>query len=115
MKFRIKAFDNTKKELEIIEDFYRAKNLEDFHIFESVVRPHTRVINWRKGLIDYVVSINYGHKLAAKGTQPGPEWFPFDRDELKLFDSLDYDLHSVFKKDTNQDIADWIGVKNNEI
>jgi hypothetical protein len=110
MKFRIKALDNTKKELEIIENFYRTKNLEDFHIFESVVSSHTRVINWRKGLIDYVVSIDYGHKLIAKVTQPGPEWFPFDRDELKLFDSLDYDLHFLFKKATKQDIADWIGM-----
>lgn len=119
MKFKIKALDtqeedlkNTKKELEIIEDFYRYKydnsKIEQFSIFDSTSKMYTRVVTWKKNNIEYVVSIDYEFKLIAKGTRPGFNWEPFEKDELKLFDLLDYDLHAIFNKDTKQDITDWV-------
>ena len=112
MKVHFKALDNTKKELETIEDFYRAKynndEIEDLSINDSHSKQNFRVITWRKNLIDYIVSIDYEKKLVLKGTQPNLEWEPFEKDELKLFDLLDYDINPIHKKEIKQDVTDWI-------
>lgn len=118
IKLHFKALDNheedlknTKKDLEIIEDFYRAKymsnnDMEDLSIYDSD-RPGIRIVSWKEGVRIYLVSINYEFKQAAKGIQPSMDWTPFEKDELKLFDMLDYELHPVYKKNVKQDITDW--------
>lgn len=112
MKIHFKAQDNTKKELEMIEDFYRAKynndEIEDLSINDPSYKINTFIVKWRKGLIDYVVSLDYEKKLVAKAAQPNLEWALFEKDELKLFDLLDYDINSIHKKEMKQDITDWI-------
>lgn len=116
MKIHFKALDNTKKELETIEDFYRAKynnhKIEDLDIFDSASKMHVRVINWKKDSVEYIVSVDYKQKIIAKATQPNLEWEPFEKDELKLFDLLNYDIHAIHKKKIKQEITDWVNEDN---
>lgn len=121
MKFKIKALDNyeqdlknTKKELEIIEDFYRDKyinnKIENLTIYDSTISGN-RIVRWKDGGTEYVVSINSELKQAAKGIEPNMDWTPFEKDELKLLDMLDYELHPVYKENVKQDIMDWVLMK----
>ena len=126
MKFKIKALDSweedfaqAKKELEIIEDFYRAKynnnEIKDLSIYDSWSAKHIRMISYRKDLFDYVVAVNYqvvsaNHRTINKVAGTTREFVPFDKDELKFFDLLDYDLNSLFKHETGQDITDWVSM-----
>jgi hypothetical protein len=125
MKFKIKSLDSreedfaqVKKELEIIEDFYRAKynnnEIEDLSVYD-VGNNQIRVIKYRKGLIDHKVAIHYevtsaNYRTINKIAGSTREFLPFDKDELKFFDLLDYDLNSLFKHETGQDITDWVSM-----
>ena len=108
MKYKInyKGLDNSKKQLELVEEFYKDK--PDFTQYDSYSSDNVRVINFRENGIGYVVSINYKDKLVVKALQSDLTLMPFTKEELKFFDLLDYYIHEIAVKEIKQEIDDWI-------
>lgn len=118
MKFKIKSLDNheedwanTKRELKIIEDFYITKynknEIEKLSMSDSYTQSNVRIVNWKKNDLILILSIDHEVKTIAKVSKPSKDWEPFEKDELKLFDLLDYNIHFLQQKQTGQEVTDW--------
>jgi hypothetical protein len=124
MKFKIKSLDTTKelreanevsKDLDLIHAFYKNKHkdvvIKNGFENESVAyNPYTQLITWEEKNYFFTVVFNWQDKEVYKELRPYHQFFPFDKDELKLFDALDYTIRDKAMQATEQDITDWINM-----
>jgi hypothetical protein len=124
MKFKIKSLDTIKElreanevnvDLELIENFYMNKHkdvvIQNGFENESVAyNPYTQIISWKENNNLFTVVFNWQDKEVYKEIRPYTQFFPFDKDELKLFDVLDYTISDKASQATKQDIADWVSM-----
>jgi hypothetical protein len=112
MKYKIKykGLDDSKKqlelELELIEKFYRDK--PNFNRYDLILSSETKVIEFTEGTTKVFVSVNYKNKTIVKALYKSLDYVPFTKEELKFFDSLDYEINPAVVKETKQDITDWL-------
>ena len=116
MKYKIKykGLDYLKKQLELeleqVEKFYRDKpnfNRYDLHLSSEAI-----VIEFKEGTTKVIVSVNYKNKTVAKALYESLDFVSFTKEELKFFDSLDYEINPATVKKTGQSITDWVGMED---
>jgi hypothetical protein len=125
MKFKIKSLDDNKelremnevsKDLDLIHAFYKNKHKSIFiqNGFENervAYNPYTQLISWRDDNHLYTIIFNWQDKEVYKEIKPYTQYIPLDKDELKLFDALDYTISDKALQATQQDITDWVLMK----
>jgi hypothetical protein len=121
MKYKIhyKSLDSiTNKEVIInkIKEFYKNKYL----IVEQREYSDLTVFNLKEYLpsflgfeteVKLIVLIIDWYNIDVSLSQ-GAIYKPFTKEELKFFDSLDFDLSKRFADDVEQQITDWVVMKD---
>ena len=119
MKFKIKAFDNTSDRSALIEkvnnflyDLYSEKdNFTGMHMDQdgSQAIIFNIQFNWKiedTFYVSIIWPIKGDFNLVSK-TKYG-EYEPFIKEELRFFDSLDFEIYHPHYTVLKQDIADWV-------
>ena len=109
-KIKFKALDVDRVHLEtIIKEFYE-NNSKYSHIFLKRDRYEDRrdafTLKYIFEYRIYEILIDFTHMKIAK--YDASFMRKFHRDELKLFDSLDFDIVEAHKQNTGQNITDWL-------
>lgn len=94
-----------------VKDFYK-KKLKDAHDvrFDDNNEIYFN-ISWRaldaQVLTSYLVELTLEAKVVAKMYLATGNYTKFDRDELRFFDTIEYDIKKEAAEVTGQDITDW--------
>ena len=109
MKFKIKSLDG--KTLPEIEEFKKlGYKIEDQNNYSTMLRDY-KGETFRGPLAEYKNEIVFFHNTnkAIKYNVDGV-LEPFTKEELKILDLHDWDLHDYMKHPVGQDVTDWFGM-----
>ena len=107
MKFKIKSLD--KKTLPGIEEFRKlGYKIDDQNNYNTTLRDYKNE-SFRGPLADYRNEIVLFHDTnKAIKYNVGGVLEPFTKEELKILDLYDWDLHDYMKNPVGQDVTDWV-------
>lgn len=117
MKFKIKSLDNRSDLVEKVHKFlylfYSEKEgFTEFKIITDEAKSITfyMTFNWRDtGTVSLIWPTEENMPITITKTTNGSYSF-FEKEELKFFDLLDFEIDSKHYTVMEQDITDWIGM-----
>ena len=121
MKFRIKAKDSRSELIEKVHEFLyslysQKEGISDFQLQINAIPDGNKSItfsitfNWKNIIaVSLIWPTDEEEAITIVKTKDG-EYEPFEKEELRFFDLLDFEINRKHHVVTNQEITDWTGM-----